>query len=198
MTTQSTLRDLRQISLSELVDATKSPEQKIRYEEDVAYWKQTMGYHDYQLFLRRLNESVVGHTVPRTSDSDAAVGGDSQVGADILLPLRPIRSSIHMLARPSPTSSTFSTHSTSGLTSRHPPNPEQLRRASGTQPLETTGATASSRQVLPYLIHIVKVHDCAMLTRHLPGIRPPPRHIPWTHPRSRPSLPQTLLPRIVW
>lgn len=90
MTTQSTLRDLRQIAFSDLVDTTKSPEQKIRYEEDVAHWKRTMGYHDYQLFLRRLNESVVGYTVPRASDSDAAVGGYSQVGTDVLLPPRPI------------------------------------------------------------------------------------------------------------
>lgn len=86
MTTQSTLRDLRQISMSDLVDTAKSPEQKIRYDEDVAYWKNTMGYHDYQLFLRRLNESVVGYTVPRVSDSDAVVEGCSQVGADVLPP----------------------------------------------------------------------------------------------------------------
>ena len=81
MTTQSPLRDLRQISLSDLVDSFKSPEQKIRYDEDVAHWKQTTGYHDYQLFLRRLNESVVGYPVPRASDSDAASGGYSQVGS---------------------------------------------------------------------------------------------------------------------
>ena len=81
MTTQSPLRDLRQISLSDLVDSFKSPEQKIRYDEDVAHWKQTTGYHDYQLFLRRLNESVVGYTVPHASDSDATSGGYSQVGS---------------------------------------------------------------------------------------------------------------------
>ena len=84
MTTQITLRDLRQISLSDLVDTVKSPEQKIRYDEDVAYWKHTIGYQDYQLFLRRLNESVVGYTVPRASDSDAASECHSQVGTDAL------------------------------------------------------------------------------------------------------------------
>lgn len=84
MTTQSTLRDLRQILLSDLVDSVKSPEQKIRYDEDVAYWKHTIGYQDYQLFLRRLNESVVGYSVPRTPDADTASEDYSQVGADPL------------------------------------------------------------------------------------------------------------------
>ncbi|KAF8547933.1 Phosphotyrosyl phosphatase activator [Imleria badia] len=84
MTTQSTLRDPRQIPLSDLVDTVKSPEQKIRYDEDVAYWKHTTGYRDYQLFLRRLNESVVGYTVPRPSDSDAASGGYSQAITNLL------------------------------------------------------------------------------------------------------------------
>lgn len=80
MTTQSTLRDPRQIQLSDLVATVNSPEQKIRYDEDVTHWKHTTGYHDYQLFLRRLNESIVGHAVPGTSDSDAASEGYSQVG----------------------------------------------------------------------------------------------------------------------
>ncbi|KAN0092526.1 hypothetical protein V8E55_003310 [Tylopilus felleus] len=84
MTTQSTLRDLRQIPLSDLVDTLKSPEQKIRYDEDVDYWKQTTGYHDYQLFLRRLNESVVGYHVPRASDSDSTSGSYSQAITDLL------------------------------------------------------------------------------------------------------------------
>ena len=82
MTTQSTLRDLRQIPLSDL-DTLKSPELKICYDEDVAHWKDTAGYHDYQLFLRRLNESVVGYTVPPASDSDE---GCSQVGEYVPLP----------------------------------------------------------------------------------------------------------------
>ena len=87
MTTKPTLRDLRQISLSNL-DDLKSPEQKIRYDEDVAHWKNTVGYQDYQLFLRRLNESVVGYTVPRT-DPDAASEGYSEVrthSQDLSLP----------------------------------------------------------------------------------------------------------------
>lgn len=80
MATQLTLQDLRQIPLSDLTDTVKSPEQKIRYDEDVARWKQTIGYQDYRLFLCRLNEAVVGYTVPRTSDQDAASRGCSQVG----------------------------------------------------------------------------------------------------------------------
>ncbi|KAH7906946.1 hypothetical protein BJ138DRAFT_1137764 [Hygrophoropsis aurantiaca] len=51
---------LRQISLSELVKRD-TPEQKIRTESDVEAWKQSRGYGDYLLFLRRLNESVVGY-----------------------------------------------------------------------------------------------------------------------------------------
>ncbi|KAG6369883.1 hypothetical protein JVT61DRAFT_7940 [Boletus reticuloceps] len=82
---QSTLRDLRQISVSHLVDTVKSPEPKIHYDEHVAYWKNTTGYHDYQLFLRRLNESVVGYTVPHPSDlADAASGNHSQAITDLI------------------------------------------------------------------------------------------------------------------
>ncbi|KAH0833365.1 hypothetical protein J3R83DRAFT_12466 [Lanmaoa asiatica] len=84
MTTQSILRDLRQISLSDIVNTAKLPELKIRYDEDVTYWKHTIGYLDYQLFLRRLNESVVGYTVPCVSDSDDAPGGYSQAITDLL------------------------------------------------------------------------------------------------------------------
>jgi len=89
MTTPSTLRDLRQISPSDLVDSVKSPEQKIRCDEDVAHWKHTTGYRDYQLFLRRLNESVVGYTVPGASDADAEDGGCSKVGPHAPLPPGP-------------------------------------------------------------------------------------------------------------
>ncbi|KAF9219430.1 Phosphotyrosyl phosphatase activator [Gyrodon lividus] len=60
----SKLRQLRRISLSDVTDTT-APEPKIRYDEDVNYWKNTTGYSDYQLFLRRLNESVVGYSVPQ-------------------------------------------------------------------------------------------------------------------------------------
>ncbi|KAF9231370.1 hypothetical protein BU15DRAFT_90933 [Melanogaster broomeanus] len=60
------LHQLRQISVSDLTDI-RPPEPKIRYDEDVTIWKNTTGYHDYQLFLRRLNESIVGCTVPQQS-----------------------------------------------------------------------------------------------------------------------------------
>ena len=76
MTTQSTLWDLRQIPLSDL-DTLKSPKLKIHYNEDIAHWKDTVGYHDYQLFLCRLNESIIGYTVPPASNSDEDC---SQVG----------------------------------------------------------------------------------------------------------------------
>ena len=55
---------LRQIQVSDL--RNDLPTQRIQTDDDVLYWKTTRGYHDLNLFLRRLNESVVGHYLPRT------------------------------------------------------------------------------------------------------------------------------------
>lgn len=63
---ERTLLPLRYIPPSEL-DKLPLPSRKIKTEEDVHAWKLTTGYQDYGLFLRRLNESVVGHFLPWSS-----------------------------------------------------------------------------------------------------------------------------------
>lgn len=194
MTTQSALRDLRQISLSDLVDSFKPPEQKIHYEEDVAHWKQTTGYHDYQLFLRRLNESVVGHTAPRTSDSDADSGGCSQV------------SSLHR--------DPFGPHCTCLLGHNRPPYPSgharQVDRRVTT--LESWNSHAALREpnlqrLLGRPPHQGKYRPIHYAPRtytpraahpHIAGIRQPPKHVTRPDPHPRHPFPQALFYRIVW
>lgn len=61
------LRPLKRVKASELVLLTP-PSTLIRTDEDVEHWKNTQGYEDYSLFIRRLNESVVGHFLPDTSE----------------------------------------------------------------------------------------------------------------------------------
>ncbi|KAK0470358.1 uncharacterized protein EV420DRAFT_109028 [Desarmillaria tabescens] len=57
------LLQLRSIPLSKVPDL-ELPTQKIRSDEAVEAWKATRGYEDYSLYLRRLNEAVVGYTLP--------------------------------------------------------------------------------------------------------------------------------------
>ena len=45
-------------------ESFEAPTTRIRTDEDVATWKQTTGYKNYMLFLRRLSESVVNHYLP--------------------------------------------------------------------------------------------------------------------------------------
>lgn len=47
-----------------------NPALRIRTEEDVHLWKSTTGYKNYLLFLQRLSESVVGHTIPQTPNNE--------------------------------------------------------------------------------------------------------------------------------
>lgn len=54
---------LRAIAVHELLELD-SPVTRIRTDEDVMYWKTTRGYQDFGLFLRRLNESVMGFNLP--------------------------------------------------------------------------------------------------------------------------------------
>ncbi|KAI0656450.1 hypothetical protein C8Q70DRAFT_1011822 [Cubamyces menziesii] len=54
---------LREIPVSTLASAAP-PVLRIKTDEDVELWKQTRGYQDYGLFLRRLAESVVGYELP--------------------------------------------------------------------------------------------------------------------------------------
>ncbi|KAF9477738.1 Phosphotyrosyl phosphatase activator [Pholiota conissans] len=57
------LPSLRQIFLSDVPGLTP-PTLKIQTDHDIDHWKTTRSYSDYQLFLRRLNESVVGCFLP--------------------------------------------------------------------------------------------------------------------------------------
>jgi serine/threonine-protein phosphatase 2A activator len=59
----SSLKPLRSVALDS-VPSLSLPTLKIHTDNDVEKWKKTHGYHDYALFLRRLNESVVGHYLP--------------------------------------------------------------------------------------------------------------------------------------
>ncbi|KAJ7118562.1 hypothetical protein C8R43DRAFT_95208 [Mycena crocata] len=60
------IADLREISLSS-VPTLPSPTLKIQTDEDVETWRRSRSYHDYAVFLRRLNESVVGKDLPDSS-----------------------------------------------------------------------------------------------------------------------------------
>ncbi|KAG6917849.1 hypothetical protein DXG01_000754 [Tephrocybe rancida] len=59
---------IREVLLSELRTLPVS-EPKIRTEGDVLIWKTKRSYQDYAVFLRRLNESVVGQFLPCTTSS---------------------------------------------------------------------------------------------------------------------------------
>ena len=59
----STPLALREISLSDAAEL-EPPNVKIQIEEEVSAWTQTTSFRDYAIFLRRLNESVVGHFLP--------------------------------------------------------------------------------------------------------------------------------------
>ncbi len=54
---------LRQIPLTELPHLPL-PTLKIQTDDDVGFWKTTRSFNDYRIFLRRLNESVVGCFLP--------------------------------------------------------------------------------------------------------------------------------------
>ena len=55
---------LRDISLSEVSSLSELPKAQIKTDEDLEHWKSMQSYQDYILFLRRLNESVVGTSLP--------------------------------------------------------------------------------------------------------------------------------------
>ena len=57
------LPPLRAIPVATL-RADDAPVLRIKTDDDVQAWKQTRGYQDYGLFLRRLAEAVVGHALP--------------------------------------------------------------------------------------------------------------------------------------
>ena len=55
---------LRDISLSEVSSLSELPKAQIKTDEDLEHWKSMQSYQDFILFLRRLNESVVGTCLP--------------------------------------------------------------------------------------------------------------------------------------
>ncbi|KAJ7771078.1 serine/threonine-protein phosphatase 2A activator 1 [Mycena maculata] len=59
------LAELREIPLSD-VTALNPPTLKIQTDEDVETWRRSRSYQDYAIFLRRLNESVVGRDISTT------------------------------------------------------------------------------------------------------------------------------------
>jgi len=59
----SRMPQLREISLTQ-VSNFEPPALKIKSDDDAEYWKTTQSYIDYRVFLRRLNESVVGYSLP--------------------------------------------------------------------------------------------------------------------------------------
>lgn len=69
---QRSLLPLRLVDIT-TVASLPVPTQKIKTEEDVEVWRLTRGYGDYALFLRRLNESVVGSFLPWSSPASYPV-----------------------------------------------------------------------------------------------------------------------------
>lgn len=60
------IRELRSVSIEEL-RTMEPPAPRIKLDEDMENWKQSQSFLDYGIFLYRLNESVVGHTLPHSS-----------------------------------------------------------------------------------------------------------------------------------
>ncbi|KAA1467275.1 Phosphotyrosyl phosphatase activator [Dentipellis sp. KUC8613] len=68
------LAPLREVAVADLVRGhVEAPTTKIKTDADVEYWRHTRGYRDYGVFLRRLNESVVGLSLPFEEPPSAAV-----------------------------------------------------------------------------------------------------------------------------
>ncbi|KAG6901966.1 hypothetical protein C0995_006195 [Termitomyces sp. Mi166 len=72
MSETGSLPQLRRIPLSELTKLTVAGP-KIKTDDDVLAWKTKHSYQDYVVFLRRLNDSVVGQFLPWTSSPSQAV-----------------------------------------------------------------------------------------------------------------------------
>ncbi|KAI0833849.1 Phosphotyrosyl phosphatase activator [Trametes gibbosa] len=63
MTPNIVLPALREVTIASLHPSDR-PVLRIKTDEDVVLWKNTRGYQDYGLFLRRLADSVVGYELP--------------------------------------------------------------------------------------------------------------------------------------
>ncbi|KAF7302177.1 Serine/threonine-protein phosphatase 2A activator [Mycena indigotica] len=64
------IADLRQIPLAD-IPALDTPTLKIQTDDDVDTWRRSRSYQDYAIFLRRLNEAVVGHDIPETGSGQS-------------------------------------------------------------------------------------------------------------------------------
>lgn len=73
MTNERSLPDFPQIPLSSLPQPLLSPVPAIKSEEDVHIWHKTRGYRNYGLFIRRLNEAVVGHELGEAGEDHSQV-----------------------------------------------------------------------------------------------------------------------------
>lgn len=67
------LPPLRQINPADPTYLETLPVTRIQTNYDIAVWRQTRGYQDYSIFLRRLNESVVGRYLPLDGPSKTQV-----------------------------------------------------------------------------------------------------------------------------
>lgn len=67
------LPPLRQIPLSQFNSLGPPPSLVIKTDEDVERWKTTRSYYDYDLFLRRLTQSVTGLSLPWTAEPPSEV-----------------------------------------------------------------------------------------------------------------------------
>ncbi|KAK7062205.1 Serine/threonine-protein phosphatase 2A activator, partial [Favolaschia claudopus] len=65
------LAELREIPLVQ-VPTLELPTLKIQTDEDVEIWRRSRSYQDYAIFLRRLNESVVGRDIPANGSTEMA------------------------------------------------------------------------------------------------------------------------------
>ena len=65
---------LEAIPLSEVESLSEVPTPKIKTDHDLEQWKSMQSYRDYILFLRRLNESVVGTSLPWIPEQRSQVG----------------------------------------------------------------------------------------------------------------------------
>ncbi|KAJ6615654.1 Phosphotyrosyl phosphatase activator [Mycena sp. CBHHK59/15] len=76
-------RPLREIPLAD-VQGLSSPTLKIQSDEDVEIWRRSRSYLDYGIFLRRLNESVVGVEIPSAESSTSEAVRQMMVLLDTL------------------------------------------------------------------------------------------------------------------
>lgn len=69
----ATIPQLRDITLLQVSNYETLPKPRIKTDQDIETWRKTRSYQDYSLFLRRLNEAVVGHYLPWNNTSPSQV-----------------------------------------------------------------------------------------------------------------------------